>query len=88
MRSGEGDGTAAAILFPPLAANAVRCFPKHNQRFLHRLPINSTHGTRLRLARTLSGEHPYRVLTVILGHLGKLIQDHLLAPDPLLDNAV
>jgi hypothetical protein len=30
----------------------------------------------------ISGEHPYRMLTVITGHLGELIQDHLL-PDPI-----
>src|SRR5580700_7967057 len=73
---------AAAILFSAACRKCGPLLPKAqstNQRFLHRLLINSAHGTRLRLAPTLSGEHPYRVLTVIPGHLSKLIQDHLLA---------
>src|SRR5664280_457723 len=63
----------------PLATNAVGGFPEHDQRFLDRLLINPAHRTRLGFARRLSRQHSDRMLTVIPGHLGELIQDHLLA---------
>src|SRR6516162_2009655 len=65
--------------FQPLAANAVSRLPEHNQRFLHRFVINPAHYTSLSLARDLRGENPYRMLTMVPGHLGELVQDHLLA---------
>src|SRR6266852_7808892 len=65
--------------FQPLAANAVRCLPEHDQRFLYCLLIDPASSTRLVLARWLSGQYSYLMLAVIASHLGELIQDHLLA---------